>query len=143
MTILSDGPLVYIDDDEDDQYLFEQAVREVGLLNPIHSFPNGLAALHYLETTSDKPLLILCDLNMPVLDGLGLQAAIDQSEYLRQKSIPFIFFTTAAHPDIVRQAYKGNLQGFHTKAALYSDLKEQVRLIVHYWQACLHPNSFW
>lgn len=142
MIVVSNGPLVYIDDDEDDQLLFKQAVKELGFSNEIRSFSNGSAVLTYLETTTDEPLLLLCDLNMPLMDGLELRRRIDESEYLKQKSIPFIYFTTAASPEQVQQAYRGAIQGFHTKAMVFSDLKEQLQVIITYWQSCLHPNSF-
>lgn len=143
MLPLTDGPLVYIEDDEDDQFLFQQAVRELGFTNQIHAFGNGQEALTYLESTTDKPLLILCGLNMPVLGGLELRRIIDGNEYLKQKSIPFIYFTTAASPAQVAQAYRGDIQGFHVKGHEFGALKAQLHLIITYWQSCLHPNSFW
>ena len=142
MVPLTDGPLVYIDDDDDDQFLFQRAVQELGLTNQLHLFGNGLEALHYLESTTEKPLLILCDLTMPVMDGLELRRTVDGNEYLKQKSVPFIYFTTAASPNQVKQAYDGDIQGFHVKAHDFDALKAQLQLIITYWQACLHPNSF-
>ncbi|GAB3956296.1 hypothetical protein GCM10028805_45710 [Spirosoma harenae] len=142
MKALTDGPLVYIEDDEDDQFLFERAIKELNLRNQIHFFFNGQDALHYLETTEEKPLLILCDIMMPVLTGLELRQMIDQNEYLKQKAIPFIFYTTSAGPELVQQAYNGTIQGFHIKAQEYVEFKEQINLIINYWKSCLHPNSF-
>lgn len=142
MVPLTDGPLVYIDDDEDDQLLFKQAIQGLGLSNQIYQFFNGADALRYLETTSDKPLLILSDLNLPIMGGIELRRYIDASEYLKQKSIPFLYFTTAASPQQVEQAYESDIQGFHVKAHEFEALKAQLGLIITYWQSCLHPNSF-
>lgn len=143
MVAQHDGPLVYIDDDDDDRFLFDEAIRGLGFSNQIHYFASGQEALTYLKSTQEQPLLILCDLNMPVMDGLELRRVIDQSAYLKEKSIPFIYFTTAASPDQVKAAYEGDIQGFHVKAHEFDGLQKQLRLIIEYWQACLHPNSFY
>ncbi|MBD2703218.1 response regulator [Spirosoma sp. BT702] len=142
MKTLTNGPIIYVDDDEDDRFLFERAIRDLALPNEIRSFADGLEARSYLETTQEKPLLILCDINMPVMNGLEFRRLIDADEYLRKKSIPFVFYTTAAGPELVNLAYEGTIQGFHVKATEFSANKEQLNLIITYWKACIHPNSF-
>ncbi|MGV3557505.1 response regulator [Larkinella arboricola] len=142
MAPITDGPIVYVDDDEDDHFFLKKAIAELGLPNELRTFRDGQPVLDYLLTTHEKPLIILCDINMHRMNGLELRRQIDANEYLKQKSIPFIFFTTGAGPEQVLEAYKGNIQGFHTKASTYLQLKQQIHLIISYWQACLHPNSF-
>lgn len=135
------GPILLIEDDEDDQLLITQAIQSLGIPNPIQVFHGGQQALAYLETTSEQPFLILCDINMPLLNGLELRARINQSELLRRKSVPFVFLTTTASADSVRLAYDESVQGFYQKATTQGGLCQQLRLIVDYWQACLHPNN--
>lgn len=135
------GPIVSIDDDEDDQYLIGQTLKELNIPNKILFFGNGQEALHYLETTTEQPFLILCDVNMPIMNGLELRFRINASEYLRQKSIPFIYLTTAANTQLIRTAYDSAVQGFYKKASDYIGMRYQIRLIVEYWQSCLHPNK--
>ena len=77
------GPILLIEDDEDDQLLISQAIHRLALANPVHIFHNGQEALAYLEATKEQPFLILCDINMPLLNGLELRAEINQNEYLR------------------------------------------------------------
>lgn len=140
--IQTDGPIVYIDDDEDDQLLFNWAVTSLKLPNQIRSFYDGQAALNYLLTTKEKPLMILCDVNMPTMNGLELRNYIDATPQLRQKAIPFIFYTTDASPDLVKLAYEGTIQGYYDKVHSLVKLKDQLGLIVAYWQSCVHPNNF-
>lgn len=135
------GPIISIEDDEDDQYLIGQVIQQLNLPNPLRFFSNGQTALHYLKTTVEQPFLILCDINMPIMNGLELRREINESEYLRKKSIPFVYLTTAANSQLVREAYDSMVQGFYKKAIDYSGLNQQLRLIVEYWQSCLHPNS--
>ena len=142
MITLTDGPIVYIDDDEDDQFLFEQTLKTLGLTNEVRPFFDGQEALYYLENTTERPLLILCDLNMPLMNGLELRQSIDSNVHLKQMAIPFVFYTTAAGPNQVRKAYEETIQGFHAKAQELSEYRAQISLIINYWKSCLHPDSF-
>lgn len=135
------GPIISVEDDEDDQYLIGEVIRQLNLPNPLRFFSNGQAALHYLRTTSEQPFLILCDINMPIMNGLELRKEINENEYLRMKSIPFVYLTTAANTQLIKEAYNSMVQGFYKKAIDYSGLNQQLKLIVEYWQSCLHPNS--
>ena len=139
--MLANGPIVYIDDDEDNQFLFEQAARELALPNKIHFFFSGEEALTYLKTTDESPLLILSDLNMPGMSGTEIHEEINASPDLKQKSIPFIFYTMEASPTQIKELYKGTVQGLYVKPLEFTDLKRQITMIVDYWQACLHPNT--
>lgn len=135
------GPIISIEDDEDDQYLIERILTDLAIPNEIRFFQNGQAALQYLEATPEQPFLILCDINMPVMNGIELRRRITGSEYLKKKAIPFIFLTTASNQELVQIAYDETVQGFYKKSTDFVDFREQIRLIIKYWQSCLHPNS--
>lgn len=135
------GPIVLIEDDEDDQFLIEKALKAQQLPNKIRFFANGQLALDYFEKTTEQPFLILCDINMPIVNGLELRQRINESDYLREKAIPFIFLTTSSNAQSIEIAYQESVQGFYKKSSQYTGLQEQIRLIVDYWQSCLHPNN--
>ncbi|MCF2490707.1 response regulator [Dyadobacter sp. CY347] len=136
------GPIILIEDDSDDQFLLKSVVEELQIPNPIIFFSNGLEALLFLETTTEQPFVILCDINMPVMNGLELRQRIEQNEYLKKKSIPFIFLSTADNPHIISVAYDATIQGFFKKENSFEDLKKRIRIIFEYWQSCLHPNNY-
>lgn len=135
------GPLVIIEDDDDDQFMIQLALDKLNIPNPRRFFPNGQEALDYLLTTAEQPFIILCDINMPLMNGIELRKHMNENEYLREKSIPFVFLTTAATADVVKTAYDETVQGFFKKATTYEGIKEQIGLIIAYWKSCLHPNS--
>lgn len=135
------GPIIVIEDDTDDQFLLKTAVSELGIANKLIFFENGLDALIYLESTKDQPFIILCDINMPVMNGLELREQIENNEYLKKKSIPFVFLSTADNPHIVEIAYNSKIQGFYKKVNNFMEFKRQISIITDYWQHCLHPNS--
>lgn len=135
------GPIISIEDDEDDQFLIKRILEELDISNELLFFPNGQEALHYLEITTEQPFLILCDINMPIMNGIEFRKQIMKSDYLREKAIPFVFLTTAANQELVRTAYDETVQGFYKKSTNFAQFQEQIQLIVKYWQSCLHPNS--
>lgn len=136
------GPIISIEDDVDDQYLIKSVIDELGISNKLIFFGNGLDALLYLETTKEQPFIIICDINMPVMNGLELRQRIEANEYLKQKSIPFVFLSTADNPRYIRTAYDLTIQGFFKKDNSFHDLKQRIKTIFDYWQSCLHPNNY-
>ena len=136
------GPIIIVDDDEDDQEIINDVLNQVASVNKRIFFSNCDAALLYLRTTSDQPFIILCDINLPKQNGLDFKREIDQDNYLRHKSIPFIFFSTAIDQRSVDIAYKEmTVQGFFKKKARMEELKKTLSLIIEYWMECRHPNS--
>ncbi len=118
------GPIISIEDDADDQFLIKSVVEELDIPNELLFFNNGLEALLYLETTQQQPFVIICDINMPVMNGLELRERIDQNEYLRRKAIPFVFLSTADNPLVIETAYDSTIQGFFKKENSFEDLKK-------------------
>lgn len=135
------GPIISIEDDPDDQFLLKSVLEEMNLSNPVYFFENGLEALKFLEETTEQPFLILCDINMPVMNGMELRKRIDENAYLKKKAIPFIFLSTSGSLPLIEEAYKSTIQGFYKKGNSFQDFKKQIELIVAYWNACLHPNT--
>ena len=102
---------------------------------------NGKEALEYLHTTTEHPFLILCDINMPVMDGLEFRNAIEQDPFLKKKDIPFVYLTTTGNPLIVRKAYALTVQGFFQKKNNLDELRHCLKMIIEYWRGCLNPNT--
>jgi DNA-binding NarL/FixJ family response regulator len=130
-----------VDDDADDRQLVESVCRSLLYKNPIVHFENGMELLEYLIATSEKPFLILCDINMPLINGLELRRKIDEDKRLRRKSIPFVFFSTKAVEREVIEAYELTVQGFFEKGDDLEQLTLRLRLILEYWMNCHHPNA--
>jgi hypothetical protein len=75
------------------------------------------------------------------MSGLELRKRLNENEFLRNKSIPFLFFSTAADPQQVQTAYKLTVQGCFKKPTTYLSLKRQLGLIIVYWNDCIHPDG--
>jgi CheY-like chemotaxis protein len=136
------GPIIVIEDDIDDREVLEAIFTELHVKNKLIWFVKSDEAFNYLKTTSDQPLIILCDVNLPVEDGVSFKRRIDADPYLRKKSIPFVFYSTSVDQQTVNEAYtKMTVQGFFQKANKYEEIKKTVKLVLDYWLTCRHPNS--
>ncbi|WP_266367222.1 response regulator [Tellurirhabdus rosea] len=135
------GPIVYIDDDEDEVYIIKKALQDLSIFNPLRFFSDPFKALEYLSTTEEQSLVILCDMFMRPLNGIEVRQHIEADDYLRLKSIPFIFLTDSVNADDIKRVYKGNIQGYYQKPYEFEVYKENIDLIIRYWQKSLHPNN--
>lgn len=134
-------PIILIDDDDEDLELFTQAFNELDVSNEIATFNDGAKVLEYLRNSDNAFLFILCDINMPKINGLDLRQKIYEDEVLRQRSIPFLFLSTANDRVFVDKAYGLAVQGYFRKPAHLSEIKEMLMAIIVYWQYSYHPNS--
>ena len=135
-----EGPVIIIEDDEDDLDLLSDVFRELNYTNEIRFFTNGVDAFNFLEKTKERPFLILSDINLPKITGLELREKIHNNEDLRLKCIPYLFFTTAVDQKNVIDAYSKSVQGFFTKPPTIDDLTRVIRNIMEYWKDCHSPN---
>ncbi|HUR66622.1 MAG TPA: response regulator [Chitinophagaceae bacterium] len=134
------GPVIIIEDDEDDLELLKDVFKELDYPNEIKFFLNGVDAFNHLEKTDERPFLILSDINLPKLSGFDLRDKIHNNEDLKLKCIPYLFFTTATDQRSVIDAYSKSIQGFFTKPSSTEDLKRVIRNIMEYWKDCHSPN---
>ena len=82
-------PIVIIDDDLDDRELLGDLSKELRGDHEIRYFVNGVEAAKYLETTSEQPFIILCDVNMPMMNGVTM--LITSAKFVLPEKV--IFFT--------------------------------------------------
>jgi CheY-like chemotaxis protein len=136
------GPIIIVEDDKEDQEVLAEVFAELKIENEIKFFKEGTSVLAYLRTTSDKPFIIITDINMPMMNGLELKAEIYKDEYLRKKSIPFIFLSTTDGSRIIDKVYQLEVQGFFQKEFSYEAVSNQIKLIIDYWSKCKHPNNY-
>jgi CheY-like chemotaxis protein len=136
------GPVILIEDDADDQFLFEQVFKKLKYQNKVKYFPDGQEALDYLLSTAELPFLILSDINMPRLNGFELREKLHRDAALQLKCIPYLFFSTAASQQAVIDAYSLSVQGFFIKQNSLEELEKTVFFIMEYWKRCAAPNNF-
>lgn len=135
------GPIIVIDDDPDDQYLYKKAFEKMRLENNVVSFYNGLEALAFLQQPAIEPFLILCDINMPLMNGLEMREEMCKNPALCKKNTPFIFMSTSARQSDIDKAAALYTHGFFQKEI--SSVKHEMLLkkIVEYWSDCRYSEN--
>ena len=130
---MKNDPIIIIDDDEDDRELFDMAFQTLNVPNKVIIFGDSTEAFEYLKHTDEKIFFILCDINMPKLNGLELRQKINETESLRSKAIPFLFLSTSGDDNVVNTAFGLNIQGFFKKPSNIEHLKIILSSIITYW----------
>jgi DNA-binding NarL/FixJ family response regulator len=137
----AEQPIVIIDDDPDDLGLIKEVCKLLKIPNRIILFNDAEGVLNYLAQEKDHPFLILCDINMPKMNGLELREIIYNNDELNAKAIPFVFLSTAASQSQVDAAYRLTVQGYFEKGSSFDRLQNKLKLIFEYWKECKHPQS--
>jgi CheY-like chemotaxis protein len=138
----SNGPVIIIEDDADDQEILEDIFKKLNYSNKIIFFTDGEKALAFLNKTEIIPFLILSDINMPKLDGFALRNKIKTDAALDIKCIPYLFFSTASTQKAVVDAYSLSVQGFFIKQTKIAEIEKTITVIMEYWKRCVAPNNF-
>ena len=74
------------------------------------------------------PLLVCCDVRMPVLDGLGLLQRL--REYTATRDLPFVLVTSANDGDTVRAAAQYRAAGFLVKPFHHEDARQRLAKVL-------------
>jgi CheY-like chemotaxis protein len=136
------GPIIIIEDDQDDQDMLEEIFNKLGYPNETIFFADGQSALNYLNKPAVMPFLILSDINMPKLNGLELRNKLKTDADLAVKCIPYLFFSTAIDQKTVIDAYSMSVQVFFVKQTSMLELEMTISAIMEYWKRCAAPNNF-
>jgi two-component system, chemotaxis family, chemotaxis protein CheY len=112
-----------VDDSSVMRKIVERSLRQAGVnLTQVLEAGNGAEALAVLEQSQVD--LILCDINMPIMDGL---------EFVKQlagvpnaKGVPVVMITTEGSESHVVQALSCGARGYIRKAFTADQVKEHV-----------------
>jgi CheY-like chemotaxis protein len=94
--------VILADDDEDDQSLFLEVVKEISCSIRLSFAKDGKELLAFLE--NNTPDLIFLDLNMPLKDGLECIREIRSTE--TKNSLPIIIYSTSSSQQSIDECYK-------------------------------------
>jgi two-component system, chemotaxis family, chemotaxis protein CheY len=103
--------------------IVERSLRQAGLgLAQVVEAGNGVEALAALQT--GRVDLILCDINMPVMDGLAFVKQLSSID--NGKGIPVVMITTEGSEGHVVQALSAGARGYIRKPFTPDQVKEHV-----------------
>ena len=126
--------ILLVEDDSGHALLIEKNLRRAGITNTIVALENGQRAVDYLfnkagyeSAPHPAPLLILLDLNLPVLDGYQVLKIIKNDP--RTKQIPVVVLTTTDNPHEISRCYELGCNVYVTKPVEYDKLSEAIRML--------------
>jgi CheY-like chemotaxis protein len=124
--------ILLVEDDPGHARLIEKNLRRSNVANDIVTLGDGQQAIDYLygsgkyETARyTLPLLILLDLNMPVLDGYQVLERIKADD--RTRRIPVIVLTTTDDAREVARCYQLGCNVYVTKPVDYQQFSEAIQ----------------
>ena len=137
--------ILLVEDNPDDVKLTLRAFKRNNMLNEIAVARDGVEALDFLFArgayagNADKPLpaLIILDLKLPKLDGLGVLKAIRGDE--RTRLIPVVILTSSKEEQDLIRSYSLGVNSYLRKPVDFGEFVEAVRVLGIYWLIVNQP----
>ena len=125
-------PLLIIDDDEHDCEMFKIACVDMHVKNELVIFHNPALALGYLRKMNTPVSCVLCDVHMPLINGIELLEKIKEDEALREKAFPFMYWSGLDGAYIQKHNPLSGIQGFFKKPDNRQGFKHLILALVSY-----------
>jgi CheY-like chemotaxis protein len=146
MSSVQEVTILLVEDDPGHARLIEKNLRRSSITNDVIMVSDGQQALDYLfgegQYTGGEcasPLLVLLDLNMPVLDGYQVLERMKADE--RTRRIPVVVLTTTDDTREVSRCYDLGCNVYVTKPVDYQQFSEAIRKLGLFLSVVTIPNG--
>jgi CheY-like chemotaxis protein len=136
--------ILLVEDDPMDMELTLTALEEKKLANEVLVVHDGEEALNYLYSrgsfrmrATGNPVLILLDLKLPKIDGLGVLRQLKSDEHL--KTIPVVMLTSSREEKDIVEGYKLGVNAYVVKPIDFHDFVDDVKEIGLFWAIINEP----
>lgn len=130
--------ILQVEDDPNDVFFLQHAMKKAGVANPIHVVTDGQQAIDYLQGAgkfADReqfplPCLVLLDLKLPYVMGLEVL------KWIRQQSgmtVVVVLLTASGEEADIAAAYRLGANGFLVKPSEASKLEGMAKAIKDFW----------
>ncbi len=134
-----------VDDNPDDIFLTQRALKKNNIPNDVVVAHDGAEALEYLFGTgnyegrdlNDTPVVILLDLKMPRMDGLEVLKVIRLNEITR--FLPVVVLTASSEEADIITSYKLGCNAYVRKPVDFDQFAEAVRQLGLFWLILNEP----
>lgn len=130
------SPIILLaEDDDNDIFFMQRALRKAEVNFPLHVVTNGQEAIDYLggagkfadRTQHPLPSIMLLDLKMPFLDGFEVLSWINSQSSL--KEIPVLVLTSSAEERDRQKATELGAKGYFVKPPTIETIRETMRFM--------------
>lgn len=127
--------IVYVDDDEDDFFLFKKAVNEISDLYSILHVARSENLLELIKVI--KPSFIFLDIDMPLINGVDCLKTIRSAQ--KYDSIPVIIYSTCK--DYQEISYNNKANYYLVKPDSFAKILTNLNSILTYnWADNFYPS---
>ncbi|MGA2506445.1 MAG: response regulator [Chitinispirillaceae bacterium] len=128
--------ILLVEDSETDAKLTLTALKQAKVANEVSHVEDGVQAMEFLKhqgnyAGSQRPDLVLLDLNLPRKDGREVLEELKGDPDLR--SIPVVVLTTSKDEQDVLRSYQLHANCYITKPVNFDRFLEVVQSIEHFW----------
>jgi two-component system response regulator len=140
------GPVILlVEDNDDDAELTVMAFTAARISNPVVRARDGVEALDYLlcrgehasRDRREQPALVLLDLNLPRLDGIGVLRAIRADPEIRHLAV--VVLTSSDEDQDRLAAYREYANSYVRKPVDYDQFAVAARELGLYWLVLNRP----
>lgn len=129
--------VLFVDDDSDESYLFNEALEQSGIAFQLSKARDGNDLLAFLHN-NPLPDIVLIDLNMPHKDGLEALADIRSNPSFN--NLPLIIYSTTSTPLFIELCYEKGANLFVVKPNRFDGMVNVVKKIFSIdWQNAERP----
>nr|WP_297355276.1 response regulator [uncultured Caldimonas sp.] len=131
--------ILLVEDNADDEALTLRAFKRSHVLNTVCVVRDGIEALDFLFARGEHadrageplPTLILLDLKLPKLDGLGVLRAIRADE--RTRLLPVVILTSSKEEQDLISGYSLGANSYVRKPVDFAEFIEAAKMLGIYW----------
>ena len=132
--------ILLVEDNDDDVTLTLRAFKRSHLMNPVVVVRDGVEALDFLFARgtyegrgTTPPTLVILDLKLPKLDGLGVLKAMRADP--RTALLPTVILTSSKEEQDVIAGYSLGANSYVRKPVDFAEFLEAVKILGIYWLA--------
>ncbi|WP_394775631.1 response regulator [Flavobacterium sp.] len=128
------GPIVIIENKQEDRKLFIEIFSELNYDNPIIYFNTAETACNYMIRHQIKPFLVFSDIVLlNVINYKVMETNTDDNGVGTLFNCPYLFFTTLFEQSFVIDPYSLPTHSYFVKPFDYKKFKEVIKTIIDYW----------
>jgi CheY-like chemotaxis protein len=142
---MKNNVIMLIEDNPDDEALTVRALKKYKIVNEVVVARDGVEALEYLfgegahagRDTREMPQVILLDLKLPKLDGLGVLRRLRADD--RTKLLPIVILTSSNEEQDRVQGYGLGANSYVRKPVDFDQFVEAAKHLGLYWLVLNEP----
>ena len=137
--------ILLVEDNDDDVFLMDRALKAAGVINPLEVLQDGQAAIEYLSgagkfserTRYPLPAVVFLDLKLPLKSGHEVLGWIRRQQGL--EGLIVVVLTSSNEPSDIKQSYALGANSFLVKPPTPESLLDMAKSFKWYW---LEYNRF-